>query len=66
MPAEVYNANPTVFATSKTSAASRSLWIDDIDAWRDEESDEVEPIDADEIFGAHRSFYLTHQAGYIN
>ena len=55
MPAEVYNANPTIFATSKTSRSqlvSHSLWIDEADAPRYGESDEVEPIDSDEIFGA--------------
>ncbi|KAL5528995.1 hypothetical protein ACEPAG_4969 [Sanghuangporus baumii] len=53
MPAEVYNANPTVFATSKVSKpsiASHSIWIDDADAPRHGENDEAEPIDSDEIF----------------
>ena len=56
MPAEVYNANPTIFATSKTtksSIASHSLWIDDSDSPRYGETDEPEPIDSDEIFGVY-------------
>ena len=52
---EIYNANPTIFATSKTSklalAASKSLWPDDSNDTLDNENDEEEPIDADEIFG---------------
>jgi len=51
---EIYNANPTVFVTSKTSklalAASKSLWPDDSDDTLQNENDEEEPIDADEIF----------------
>ncbi len=53
---EIYNANPTVFVTSKTSklalAASKSLWPDDSNDTLQNENDEEEPIDADEIFGA--------------
>ncbi|KAH8117575.1 hypothetical protein DFH11DRAFT_1575852 [Phellopilus nigrolimitatus] len=54
MPAEVYNANPTVFATaksSKSSSVSHSLWMDDLDTLAgDGDEDEVEVIDSDEIF----------------
>ncbi|EJD06086.1 uncharacterized protein FOMMEDRAFT_79617 [Fomitiporia mediterranea MF3/22] len=53
MPAEIYNANPTVFTTSKpskSSLSSHSLWIDDVDASDNSDDDEVEPIDSDEIF----------------
>ncbi|KLO18818.1 hypothetical protein SCHPADRAFT_924871 [Schizopora paradoxa] len=56
---EIYNANPTIFATSKTSklalAASKSLWPDDSNDTLDNENDEEEPIDADEIFEHIRS-----------
>lgn len=54
---EIYNANPTIFATSKTSklalAASKSLWPDDSDDMLHNENDEEEAIDADEIFGKY-------------
>lgn len=54
---EIYNANPTIFATSKTSklalAASKSLWPDDSNDTLDNENEEEEPIDADEIFGTY-------------
>lgn len=56
---EIYNANPTVFATSKASKSSRvnvkSLWPDDADDSNNFENDidEPEPIDAGEIFGMH-------------
>ena len=52
---EVYNANPTIVAVSKSSkvsSKSRSIWMDDFDAPSDlSDDDEVEPIDSDEIFG---------------
>ncbi|THH06215.1 hypothetical protein EW145_g4233 [Phellinidium pouzarii] len=55
MPAEIYNANPTVFAPSKPSKSygTHSIWIDDLDASiNSSNEDEVEAIDSDEIYGA--------------
>jgi hypothetical protein len=54
MPAEIYNSNPTVFATKDSRAnqrSSTSLWIDDLDSSSPDMDDEDEPIDSDEIFG---------------
>lgn len=56
---EVFNPNPTVFATAKAPRAAQfakphSLWLEDenTDSEREEEdSNEVEAIDQDEIFG---------------
>ena len=57
---EVFNPNPTVFVTTRSSKASHfskphSLWLDDADSDRehdeDDESNEIEAIDQDEIFG---------------
>lgn len=54
MPAEIYNANPTVFVTGKPSGHSslktQSLWMGENDSTLDDDS-EVEEIDSDEIFG---------------
>ena len=55
MAGEIFNPNPIVFSTSKTSgrkldASAHSLWIDDANK-PDDETDEVEAIDQDEIFG---------------
>ena len=51
---QVFNANPTVYTSSKShktkSGLSSKLWIDDVEE-EDDESDEVEPIDQDEVFG---------------
>ena len=54
MPVEVYNANPTVFATGKSSRQYRqqSLWMDD-DIISGDNNDEVEEIDSEEIFGTY-------------
>jgi hypothetical protein len=53
MPPEVYNPNPTIYSLQKSSvrdlASKRPLWIDEEDELG--ETDEVEPIDRDEIFG---------------
>jgi metal-sulfur cluster biosynthetic enzyme len=59
MDSQVFNPNPTIFATTKPTAsrraaqARRSLWLlDGGDNSSDYDSDgEAEPIDADEIFG---------------
>lgn len=59
MPAEIYNANPTVFATGKPSRHSslktQSLWMGENDSTLDDDS-EVEEIDSDEIFGTYSLF----------
>jgi len=53
MPPEVYNPNPTIYSLPKSAdrdlASKRPLWIDEEDELG--ETDEVEPIDRDEIFG---------------
>lgn len=65
MPAEIFNANPTIYASSKSHTRKsnldngRSLWIEDVQDVEDD-SDEVEPIDQDEIFGGR--IYLTFQS----
>lgn len=55
MPGEIYNANPTVFAPSKSSKAAvpavHSLWSDELWSSDDDERDEADVIDSDEIFG---------------
>lgn len=57
MPGEIFNPNPTVFSPSKSSARKpdskqgRSLWITDTHETSDDDTDEVELIDQDEIFG---------------
>jgi hypothetical protein len=55
MAGEIFNPNPVVFSASKNSGrkvdvAVHSLWIDDTNQIEDE-TDEVETIDQDEIFG---------------
>lgn len=57
MPAEIYNANPTIFVPTKSLKASgaQSLWMDDLNPSSMSATDEDEPIDADEIFGIHFS-----------
>jgi len=58
MPGEIFNANPTVYASSKPYTrkshldSGQSLWTGDAQDGEDD-SDEVEPIDQDEIFGAY-------------
>lgn len=59
---EVFNPNPTIFAPTKSRhsqfAKPHSLWLEDSDSDHDaeeDESDEVEQIDQDEIFGAYSS-----------
>ncbi len=63
---EVFNPNPTIFATSKANKAAHfakphSLWLEEEDSDLEQEyednSDEVEAIDQDEIFGACCSTY---------
>ena len=57
---EVFNPNPTVFAPTKSHrvaqfAKPHSLWLNDADSDQEgeveDESNEVETIDQDEIFG---------------
>lgn len=56
MTGEVFNANPTIYTSSKPYKSrsalgpKNSLWIGDVEEENDD-SDEVEPIDQDEIFG---------------
>ena len=55
MPAEVYNANPTLYAPSSKPTrkdSKRSIWFGD-DEDDDSDSDQVELIDRDEVFGEH-------------
>ena len=68
MSGEIFNPNPTVFATTRSTrslppgARLESLWLDDGEN-RDEElddSNEYEAIDQDEIFGTSRSLCLCH------
>ena len=65
MTSEVFNANPTIVATTAPTARRRaaharhSLWLsDDEDSDIHDSDDEPEPIDADEIFGLF--FYFFH------
>lgn len=58
MSTEVFNPNPTVFAPTKSSRTlpshlkGNSLWLDDGErTFEEDESNEVEEIDQDEIFG---------------
>ena len=57
---EVFNPNPTIFAPTKSHRAAQfakphSLWLNDADSDQDREyeddSNDVEAIDQDEIFG---------------
>ena len=62
MAGEIFNPNPVVFSASKNSGrkadvAVHSLWIDGTNKIEDE-TDEVEAIDQDEIFGTGSSPYL--------
>ena len=55
MAGEIFNPNPVVFSASKNSgrradASVHSLWMGDTSQTEDE-TDEVETIDQDEIFG---------------
>ena len=70
MPAEVYNANPTLYAPSSKPTrkdSKRSIWFGD-DEDDDSDSDQVELIDRDEVFGEHNfgvSFhFLTVNVNY--
>jgi hypothetical protein len=53
---EIYNPNPTVFASSKSNSRKfaldgrRSLWLDDPEVDQND-SDQLEPIDQAEVFG---------------
>jgi len=59
MSTEAFNPNPIIFATAKSSrlvpgyAKTSSLWLDQVDDQIEEEdeSNEIEDIDQDEIFG---------------
>lgn len=58
MSTEIFNPNPTIFVPVKSKSVHpkpNSLWLDDIDHACDDEledeSNEVEEIDQDEIFG---------------
>lgn len=57
MPPEIYNANPTIFTTSRSSKslASSSLWMDDYGASSDSDESDVEAIGSEEIFDHIRS-----------
>ena len=55
MAMQIFNANPTIYVSRKSSRKSRfetgqSLWVDDDNEDRSISTD-VEPIDQDEIFG---------------
>ena len=70
MPAEVYNANPTLYAPSSKPTrkdSKRSIWFGD-DEDDDSDSDQVELIDRDEVFGEHNfgvsSHFLTVNVNY--
>ena len=57
MAGEIFNPNPVVFSASKNSGRKadvsvHSLWIVDANKIEDE-TDEVEAIDQDEIFGIY-------------
>ena len=56
MPGEIYNANPTLYTPSRKSTRKsdlgRSIWFGDEED-DDSDSDQVEPIDRDEVFGKH-------------
>ena len=59
MAGEIFNPNPVIFSASKNSGRKadvsvHSLWIDDENQFEDE-TDEVEVIDQDEIFGITHS-----------
>lgn len=63
---EVFNPNPTIFVPTKSRhtqfAKPHSLWLDNpgsIYDGEEEDSDEVEQIDQDEIFGTSGKHYLT-------
>ena len=63
MPAEIYNTNPTVFATKAPRPNHnnvKSLWIDEPDGSGIDGDEEDEPIDSDEIFGSSISHFQTH------
>lgn len=57
MAGEIFNANPTVYTPSKPYTRKsdlgnpNSLWMGG-DERENDDSDEVEPIDQDEVFGA--------------
>jgi hypothetical protein len=56
MNGEVFNANPTVYASKRSTRKSKfeagqSLWIDEQYQPEPSSESEVEPIDEDEIFG---------------
>ncbi|KAG1764231.1 FAM96B protein [Suillus occidentalis] len=61
MNGEIFNANPTVYASKRSTRKSKfeagqSLWIDEQYQPKLSNESEVEPIDEDEIFGAFQAF----------
>ena len=67
MAGEIFNPNPVVFSASKNSGRKvdvsvHSLWIDDANQIEDE-TDEVEAIDQDEIFGIPT--FASQSASYL-
>lgn len=61
MNGEIFNANPTVYASKRSTRKSKfeagqSLWIDEQYQPELSNESEVEPIDEDEIFGAFQAF----------
>ncbi|TFK72144.1 FAM96B protein [Pluteus cervinus] len=61
MAGEIYNPNPTIFSPAqpagrKSDFSGESLWIDEKVETHDD-TDEVEPIDAEEIYGLIRTIY---------
>ena len=77
MSAEVFNPNPTIFAPLKakkaayTYAKPNSIWLDDGERADEEEeddfdqSDDLEAIDQDEIFGTSTGSLRTRRAALI-
>jgi hypothetical protein len=66
MLSEVYNPNPTILKPLSTSArkeqrALSSLWdLDDVERYSDDnDSDDVEEINQDEVFGTSIVIYWT-------
>jgi hypothetical protein len=66
---EVFNPNPTIFVPTKSRhtqfAKPHSIWLTDPDSIHireeEEDSDEVEQIDQDEIFGMSSTHILKQQ-----
>lgn len=65
MSTEIFNPNPTIFVPVKSKSTHpkpNSLWLDDVDHTGDDElddeSNEVEEIDQDEIFGTSLTRFI--------